>query len=298
MHNRRPPIKEERSKTLSKLTLAGSLALLLIATSMAFQFYSRYRLQGDQLSQVQTLLNEMRAELDGFAEQRISYESQIAGLNRDLSASRDTAAALNNELALAQEQISPDLSGIEQQIRRRVIREVESRQQQNDLPTRTRLLQQLARLEREELAEIMSLQSSYGGFLQALDVSDERMEEIVDALTSQIAVNNRARREIIEENVGNPEGRRSIRRGLFALDSPSAQREAVSYFLDETELAVFDSFQEERQQQRQMSRTGFFGGPGSRAGTVMFNESVTTGPDGQIETQIIELVVPDDPSPN
>ena len=297
MHNRQQPIQEERSKTLGKLTLAGSLALLLIASLMAFQFYSQYRLQSDQLSQVQTLLNEMRAELDGFAEQRISYESQIAGLKRELSASRDTAAALNNELALAQEQISPDLSRIEQQIRQRVIREVES-QQQNDLPTRTRLLQQLASLEREELAEIMSLQSIYGGFLQELDVSDERMEEIVDALTSQIAENNRARREIIEENVGNPEGRRSIRRELFALDSPSAQREAVSYFLDETELAVFDSFQEERQQQRQMSRAGFFGGPGGRAGTVMFNESVTTGPDGQIETQIIELVVPDDPSPN
>ena len=298
MHNRQAPIQEERSKALGKMTLAGSLALLLIASLTAFQFYSRYRLQSDQLSQVQTLLNEMRAELDGFAEQRISYESQIAGLNRELSASRDTAAALNNELALAQEQISPDLSRIEQQIRQRVIREVESQQQQNDLPTRTRLLQQLASLEREELAEIMSLQSIYGGFLQALDVSDERMEEIVDALTSQIAENNRARREIIEENVGNPEGRRSIRRELFALNSPLAQREAVSYFLDETELAVFDSFQEERQQQRQMSRTGFFGSPGSRAGTVMFNESVTTGPDGQIETQIIELVVPDDPSPN
>ena len=79
----------------------------------------------------------MRAELDGFAEQRISYESQIAGLNRELSASRDTAAALNNELALAQEQISPDLSSIEQQIRQRVIREVERQQQQNALPTRT-----------------------------------------------------------------------------------------------------------------------------------------------------------------
>ena len=298
MQNRQAPIQEERSKTLGKLILAGSLALLLIAISMAFQFYSRYRLQRDQLSQVQTLLNEMRAELDGFAEQRISYESQIAGLNRELSASRDTAAALNNELALAQEQISPDLSRIEQQIRQRVIREVERQQQQNDLPTRTRLLQQLASLEREELAEIMSLQSIYGGFLQALDVSDERMEEIVDALTSQIAENNRARREIIEENVGNPEGRRSIRRELFALDSPSAQREAVSYFLDETELAVFDSFQEERQQQRQMSRTGFFGSPGSRAGTVMFNESITAGPEGQIETRIIELVGPDDPAPN
>ena len=64
MHNRRPPIQEERSKALGKLTLAGSLALLLIATSMAFQLYSRYRLQSDQLSQVQTLLNEMRAAGD------------------------------------------------------------------------------------------------------------------------------------------------------------------------------------------------------------------------------------------
>ena len=63
------------------MTFASSLAPLLIASLTAFQFYSRYRLQSDQLSQVQTLLNEMRAELDGFAEQRISYESQIAGLN-------------------------------------------------------------------------------------------------------------------------------------------------------------------------------------------------------------------------
>ena len=129
MHNRQQPIQEERSKTLGKLTLAGSLALLLIASLMAFQLYSRYRLQSDQLSQVQTLLNEMRVELDGFTEQRISYESQIAGLKRELSASRDTATALNNELALAQERISPDLSRIEQQIRQRAIREVERQQQ-------------------------------------------------------------------------------------------------------------------------------------------------------------------------
>ena len=264
MHNRQTQIQEERSKPLGKLTLAGSLALLLIATSMAFQFYSRYQLQSDQLSQVQTLLDAMLAELEEFAEQRISYESQIAGLNRELRASQDTAAALNKELALAQEQISPDFSRIEQQIRLKVVSEVEFQQQQKELPTRTRLLQQLVSLEQEELAEIMGLQSGFGGFLQALDVSDERMEEIVDALTSQIAENNRARREIIEENVGIPEGRRSIRRKLFAFDSPSAQREAVSYLLDETELAVFDSFQEERQQQRQMSRTGFFGGPGGR----------------------------------
>ena len=105
--------------------------------------------------------------------------------------------------------------------------------------------------------------------MQALAVSSERMEEIVDSLLGQIAETNRKRRVIIEENVGNPEGRRSIRRKLFALDSPTAQREAVSYFLDEAELEVFDSFQEEREQQRQLSRAVLSGGPGNRANNVM-----------------------------
>ena len=268
MHTRRP-IQEEHSKPLGKLALAGGLALLLIAISMAFQFYLQSRIQSDQLGPVQTLMDEMHAELDKFAEQRINYESQIASLNRELRASQETAAGLFNERALAQEQTSPDLSRIEQQIRQRVIREVERQHQENDLPTRTRLLKQLASLEQEELGEIMSLQSNYGGFLQALDVSDQRMEEIVVALISQIAENNRARREIIEENVGNPDSRRSIRRELFALSSPSAQREAVSYFLNETELEVFDGFQEEREQQRQLSRAALLGGPGNRTGTVM-----------------------------
>ena len=268
MHTRRP-IQEEHSKPLGKLALAGGLALLLITISMAFQFYFQSRMQSDQLGPVQTLLGEMRAELDEFAEQRISYESQIASLHRELSASQEAVAALNNELALAREQISPDLHRIEQQIRQRVIREVELQQQENDIPIRTRLLKQFASFEQEELAKIMNLQSNYSGFLQALDVSDERMEEIVDYLIGQIAETNRKRRVIIEENVGNPDGRRSIRRELFALDSPTAQREAVSYFLDGAELEVFDSFQEEREQQRQLSRTVLSGGPGNRAGTVV-----------------------------
>ena len=178
----RRPIQEERSKRRGKLALAGGLALLLIASSLAFQFCFQSRIESEQLGPVQTLLDEMRAELDEFAEQRISYESQIASLNRELSASQEAAAELNNELALAQEQISPNLSRIEQQIRQRVIREVEREQQENDLPIRARLLKQLASLEQEELGEIINLQSNYGGFLQALAVSDDRMEEIVDSL--------------------------------------------------------------------------------------------------------------------
>ena len=76
MHNRQAPIQEERSKALGKLTLAGSLAFLLIASLMAFQFYSRYRLQRSVEPGSDAAERDAR-ELDGFAEQRISYESQL-----------------------------------------------------------------------------------------------------------------------------------------------------------------------------------------------------------------------------
>ena len=99
-------------------------------------------------------------------------------------------------------------------------------------------------------------------------MSDERLEEIVDFLLGHIAETNRKRHVIIEENVGNPESRRSIRRELFALDSSTAQRESVSYFLYEAELEVFDSFQEELEQQRRLSRAALSGGAGNRAGAV------------------------------
>ena len=71
MHTRRP-MQEEHSKPRGKLALAGGLALLLIAISMAFQFYLQSRIESDQLGPVQTLMDEMRAELDKFAEQRIN----------------------------------------------------------------------------------------------------------------------------------------------------------------------------------------------------------------------------------
>ncbi|HBW83054.1 MAG TPA: hypothetical protein DEF79_03325 [Gammaproteobacteria bacterium] len=298
MQSGRNTIDNALLKLLGKIAGFGSVALFLVSILVAFKFFPQSQLKNDQLSRYQTLLANMRTELDEFAEQRIAYESEIASLNKELRANREVAELLKKDIALAQEQISPDPYRSDQQIRAKGLHEIARQQRTNDIPTRAGLLNQLTSLEQEEVSEILSLQSNYGRFLQALDVSEERMEVIVDSLLSQIAANNRARRDIIEENVGNPESSRSIRRELFALDSPAAQREAVSYLLYESELEVFDSFQEERQQQRQMSRTHLPGGSSGRAGNKMFNENIVRRLDRQTEIQIIELESPDDPAPN
>ena len=112
----------------------------------------------------------------------------------------------------------------------------------------------------------MSLQSNYGGFLQALDVSDQRMEEIVDSLISQIAENNRARREIIEENVGNPEGRRSIRRELFALNSPRLSERPFLIFWMRQNWKCSTAFRRSVSSSVRLSRAALSGGPGQPRG--------------------------------
>jgi hypothetical protein len=138
----------------------------------------------------------------------------------------------------------------------------------------------------------MSMQGRYGEFLSALDVSEGRKEVIVDALINMMTDQDQQRRELIAQNAGNQQGRRELRREMLAISSPDAQVEALSYVLDDNEMAAFESFQEEQREQRRTTSTSFISG--SARGPVRVNETTTTDANGQIETRIIEMVTPDD----
>jgi hypothetical protein len=178
---------------------------------------------------------------------------------------------------------------MEQEIRERVIREVVQESQR--VPSRYEVSEQLGRLDPEEMRQVMSMQGRYGEFLSELDVSEERKEVIVDALISMRTDQDQQRRELIAQKAGNQQGRRELRREMFAISSPEAQVEALSYVLDDNEMAAFESFQEEQREQRRTTSTSFIGS--SAQGAVRINETTTTDANGQIETRIIEMVEPD-----
>lgn len=134
------------------------------------------------------------------------------------------------------------------------------------------------------------MQGRYGEFLSALDVSEGRKEVIVDALINMMTDQDQQRRELIAQNAGSQQGRRELRREMFAISSPDAQVEALSYVLDDNEMAAFESFQEEQREQRRTTSTSFISG--SARGPVRVNETTTTDANGQIETRIIEMVEP------
>ena len=271
--------------------LSISATLLLSASAFAaFQLYSHVSLQAEQIASYESFVSDLQAELDSTAQERVEYESRLAEMGRELVSAQEAIRGLNDELELAREQINPDVYLMEQEIRERVIREVV--QEAERTPSRYEISEQLSRLDPEEMRQVMSMQGRYGEFLSALDVSEGRKEVIVDALINMMTDQDQQRRELIAQNSGNQQGRRELRREMLAISSPDAQVEALSYVLDDNEMAAFESFQEEQREQRRTTSTSFISG--SARGPVRVNETTTTDANGQIETRIIEMVTPDD----
>ena len=281
----------------SKIILASAALLLSASTLAAYQLYSRTSLQAEQIANYESYVSDLQFELDEFAEQRVGYESRIAELSRELVIAEDAARGLNEDLELAREMISPDVYLMEQEIRERVIREVEVQQGLSQTPSRYDVQDQLSKIDRDEMRRITSMQSSYGEFLAALDVSDERREVIVDALIDLMADQQQQRRELFSQPRELRGDRREVRRQLAEITSPDAQSVAMSYVLDEAEMAVFDAFQEEQRLQREQRRTSTSTLTTNSSGNaVRINEITTRDASGQVETRVIEMVSPDRPT--
>ena len=219
--------------------LSISATLLLSASAFAaFQLYSHVSLQAEQIASYESFVSDLQAELDSTAQERVDYESRLAEMGRELVSAQEAMRGLNDELELAREQINPDVYLMEQEIRERVIREVV--QEAERTPSRYEISEQLSRLDPEEMRQVMSMQGRYGEFLSALDVSEGRKEVIVDALINMMTDQDQQRRELIAQNAGNQQGRRELRREMLAISSPDAQVEALSYVLDDNEMAAFE----------------------------------------------------------
>ena len=98
------------------------------------------------------------------------------------------------------------------------------------------------------MGEIIAVNAQYGDFIKNLDVSEERKEDIINALQNLIMDQNQLRMEILQKMQVNPQmaGRDDLRQKMQAISSPDAQLEALSYDLTESGLNAFNEFQEQR----------------------------------------------------
>lgn len=238
-------------------------------------------------------VQQLLAEIERGSLRRLEDEKRIDELTRTLSELRSQVAAANSKLALAEQQVNPEYEVIERQIRRDVLREIQSQPTPRTPLTKAELVRNLNDLDPVEVGEIMGLQSQYGSFLQALDVGDARMEVIVDGLSTLVADQNQARMELMQELRQQDVPPQDLRSRMQAINSPEAQREALSFLLTEQELAVFDETLAAQPQPQRIST--FISAPTSERspglgvvdGPVFFGTREITSPDGSTSVRII-----------
>lgn len=238
-----------------KAPFAVSISVAIAASVSAAVFYYQSAASKSTLATYEAHVQQLLSQAEENSRERIEQNELIEELRSDLNAVQSQLTATADQLSIAEAQSDPDYELIETEIRRQVIREYADYDTERQVSERVRLIQDLAQLDPIELGELMSVHGQFGPFLQALDVSDERMEIIVESLTNIISSQNTARQEIFEAAQNGDIGRRDMRTQLAAIMNPENLFEDLSYDLTENEIAVLQQVQEE---QRSQTATGTF----------------------------------------
>ncbi|MEX0618601.1 MAG: hypothetical protein WDZ76_07060 [Pseudohongiellaceae bacterium] len=242
--------------------IVSAMTLLLGATGgYGWYLYQQTAAKDAQLARYASHVEDLMTQVENNTRRRLDMENQVEALSDQLRSSGTQLTNLSRQLEAAQARIDPDYEQLEQRIRETVSREYEQRSPAPSVTARTvtptDLVREFTQMDPMEQAALMSVGTQYRNFLDALEVSDERLDEIIDGLIAVTAEQNRARQDLLQQRmVFNPSqngGRptqpdpavlEDMRRQMVELANPEATREALSYYLTDEELELFSRVQE------------------------------------------------------
>ena len=231
------------------------LAIGLVAGSVyAYNVQQQGQFARQQIDDYERQVNRLMSQVEDNSRLRLRFENRLGELESELTTLGSQLISTARELELAQKQVNPEYLQLEREIRQRITSELQTRTADRNPASRLSLLTVLSAMDPIELAQLMSLQGQFGGFLQNLDVSEQRKEIIMAALSNLIADQNQTRMDLMLEMRNQQLGRGEMRSQMQALSSPEAQREALSFDLTEDELTALAEFQNTRTSQRGASR--------------------------------------------
>lgn len=273
-----------------KILLGLAIAMLFVSGGYAYQLIGQNQLKEQQVSDYKAQLGQLLAETETNSLARLDYEKRIDALQREVNVLNSQLSSTASQLQVA-EQGSPDTRTLEREIRQQVAAEYQKRRDNTPAESRYGLAKQLAQMDRVERSEFMSMHNRYGDFIGSLDVSDERMDVIIGALSNVIATENLARMELMQQVQSGEVSLETLPEKMMGVHDQESQLDELSYVLTEDELAAFSEYQDQQGNQR----IQILGGPG---GGVQESQSffVGSGADGSPVNGEIRIlrVQPDD----
>ena len=186
------------------------------------------------------------SQVKGIGEEKVAQEKELATLQDEISRLNVRLAARPQSNMLIEENALSYYREAEDEMRKRIIYEYELNRTNKNSDRRLDLIKEISSLEPSSVSEIMSLQRQFGRFIQALDVNEERMEEIVGVLTNYVAGQRQARQTILEQARSDQIDRREIGNLMRAVMNRELMYEELSYYLNQGEISLLQQAHKEQ----------------------------------------------------
>ena len=223
-----------------------------VGTHLHFESVANQNLLLEYEANAQRLLSQ----LESISEEKLVQEKELAVLRDEISRLNDELSAKPQSNIVTEERPLPNYQETEDEIRQRIIYEYELDKTNKNSDRRLDLIKEISSLERSSVSEIMSLQRQFGRFIQALDVREERMEEIVGILANYVAGQGQARQTILQQARSDQIDRREIGNLMRAVMDRELMYEELSYHLSQNEISLLQQTHQEQTDEEAFYNSG------------------------------------------
>ena len=237
-----------------KLSLIKFVLPAVLVSGLSVTLYQRNIANKNLLDDYKDHVQRLLSQVEENTKNSILKETELTRLQAEIDRLNNIFEAPSDRLAYIEKQNLPDYQEIERALRQRIINEYEHGKENQNTDSKLDLINEISSLEPSALNELMSLQNQFGPFIQALNVDEERMEEIVGVLTNYVAQQNQARQLVLLQAQSEQIGRREIGDQMRAIMGLDVMYEELAYDLSQNEISVLKQTHDDREAETDFRR--------------------------------------------
>lgn len=237
-----------------KLSLIKFVLPAVLVSGLSVTLYQRNIANKNLLDDYKDHVQRLLSQVEENTKNSILKETELTRLQAEIDRLNNIFEAPSDRLAYIEKQNVPDYQEIEHALRQRIINEYEHGKENQNTDSKLDLINKISSLEPSALNELMSLQNQFGPFIQALNVDEERMEEIVGVLTNYVVQQNQARQLVLLQAQSEQIGRREIGDQMRAIMGLDVMYEELAYDLSQNEISVLKQTHDDREAETDFRR--------------------------------------------
>ena len=237
-----------------KLSLIKFVLPAVLVSGLSITLYQRNIANKNLLDDYKDHVQRLLSQVEENTKNSILKETELTRLQAEIDRLNNIFETPSDRLAYVEKQNVPDYQEIERALRQRIINEYEHGKENQNTDSKLDLINEISSLEPSALNELMSLQNQFGPFIQALNVDEERMEEIVGVLTNYVVQQNQARQLVLLQAQSEQIGRREIGNQMRAIMGLEVMYEELAYDLSQNEISVLKKTHDDREAETDFRR--------------------------------------------